>query len=52
MKFFIVYALDGIDAILGNIFLDAYRVNVLRGVSNLRIIAKLKDMFVNLEVEL
>jgi hypothetical protein len=52
MKFFIVYVLDGIDAILRNTFLDVYRVNVLRGVSNLRIIAKLKDRFVSLEVEL
>ncbi len=52
MENFTVCALDGIDAILGNTFLDVYRINVLRGGLNLRIIVKLVDRFVISKVEL
>ncbi len=54
MKFienFTICALNGIEAILGNTFIDVYRVNVLRGGSKLRVIAKLIDKSVNLKVE-
>jgi hypothetical protein len=48
---FTICALNGIEAILGNTFIDVYRVNVLRGGSKLRVIAKLIDKSVNLKVE-
>jgi hypothetical protein len=40
-----------IEVISRNTFLDAYHVNVLRGGSKLRIIVRLTDRFVILEVE-
>ncbi len=48
---FIVYALDDIDAFLGNTFLDAYHVDVLKGGSKLIIIARLVDRSINLNVK-
>jgi hypothetical protein len=50
-KNFMVYALDGIEAILGNTFLDTYRVNVLGKGSKLRVIIRLANRYVSLEVE-
>jgi hypothetical protein len=50
-KNFMVYALDGIEAILGNTFLDIYRVNVLGRGSKLIVIIRLANRYVNLEVE-
>ncbi len=54
MKFtkdFMVYNLDGIDAILGNTFLNASRVNVLKGGLKLKVNTKLANRFVNLKVK-
>jgi hypothetical protein len=50
-KNFIICTLDGIKAILGNTFLNIYHVDVLRGSFKLRIIFRLVDRFVSLEVE-
>ncbi len=46
-----VYALDGMEAILKNTFLDTYLVDVLKGGSKLRIIARLRDRSISLKVE-
>jgi hypothetical protein len=46
-----VYNLDGIDAILGNTFLNASRVNVLKGGLKLKVNTKLANRFVNLKVK-
>jgi len=54
MKFkedFMIIALDGFDTILGNIFLDAYHIDILRNDSKLRIKARLTEKLVNLEVD-
>jgi len=54
MKFkedFMIIALDGFDTILGNIFLDAYHIDILRNDSKLRIKARLTKKLVNLEVD-
>jgi hypothetical protein len=51
MDKFIVYTLDGIETILKNTFLDVYCVNVLKGGSKLRVIARLTNRFVSLKVE-
>jgi hypothetical protein len=48
---FMVCTLDGIEAILGNTFVDVYHVNVLRGCFKLRVIATLTNKFINLEME-
>ncbi len=48
-KNFIVYTLDGIEAILGNTFLHIYHVDVLRKGFKLRVIVRLVE--VSLEVE-
>lgn len=40
---FTIGTLDGFDAILGNIFLNAYRIDILRGGSKLRVITRLDD---------
>jgi len=50
-KNFTVYALDGIEAILGNPFLDAYHVDILKGGLKLSVITILIHRFVNLKVE-
>ncbi len=50
-KTFMVCALDGIEAILRNIFLNAYRVHVLRRGSKLRVIVRLTYRSISLEVE-
>jgi hypothetical protein len=50
-KNFMVYALDGMEAILRNTFLDIYLVNVLKGRSKLRIIVRLRNMSISLKVE-
>jgi hypothetical protein len=39
------------EAILGNTFLDAYHVDVLRGGFKLKVFAKLTNRSINLEVE-
>jgi hypothetical protein len=46
---FTIYALDGIEAILGNTFLYTYHVNVSREGSKLRIIARLVDKSISLK---
>lgn len=46
-----VCALDNIKAILGNIFLNTHRVNVLKKGSKLKVIIRLANRSVNLEVE-
>jgi hypothetical protein len=46
-----VYALDGIEAILGNTFLNINCVDVLKGGLKFKIITRLTNKFVNLEVE-
>jgi len=35
--------LDGFDAILGNIFLNAYCIDILKGSFKLRVITRLDD---------
>ncbi len=50
-KTFTVCTLDDIETILGNTFLNAYHVNVLRGSFKLRIIVRLTNRFVSLKVE-
>jgi hypothetical protein len=51
IKNFIVYVLDGIKAILRNTFIHVYSVDVLRKGFKLKVIVKLVDRFVCLEVE-
>jgi hypothetical protein len=51
IKNFMICALDGIKAILGNIFLNVYYVHVLRRGFKLRIITRLTNRFVGLKVE-
>jgi len=46
-----VYTFDGIEAILGNTFLDVYHVDVLKGGYKLRIITGLANRFVKSKVE-
>jgi hypothetical protein len=46
-----VCALDGIGAILGNTFLNIYRVNVLKRGSKLKVITRLTNRYVSLKVE-
>jgi hypothetical protein len=46
-----IYALDGIEAILGNPFLNAYHVDILREGPKLRVIIRLIDRSINLKVE-
>ncbi len=46
-----ICALNGMEAILRNTFLNTCHVDILRGGSKLRVIAKLANRFVNLEVE-
>ncbi len=48
-KNFTICALDGIEGILGNTFLDVYRVHVLRGGFKLRVISRLANRFVGLK---
>jgi hypothetical protein len=48
---FMVCVLDGIEAIIENNFLDIYCVNVLRGDSKLKVVARLIDRSISLEVE-
>ncbi len=50
-KNFMICTLDGIKAILRNTFLNIYCVDVLRGGLKLRVIVKLANKSVNLEVE-
>ncbi len=51
VKNLMVRALDGIEAMIRNIFLDVYCVNVLRRGSKLKFIVLLVDRFISLEVE-
>ncbi len=46
-----IYTLDGIEAILRNIFVNTYHVDVLRGSFKLRVIVRLTNRFVSLKVE-
>ncbi len=48
---FMIIALDGFDTILGNIFLDAYRIDILKDGSKLKVIAKLANKLISLEVD-
>jgi hypothetical protein len=50
-KKFTICTLDGIEAILGNTFLDVYCVHVLKGRFKLKVIARLTNRFVGLKVE-
>jgi hypothetical protein len=50
MDKFIVCTLDGIEAILKNTFLNVYCVDVLKGGSKLKVIARLTNKFVSLKV--
>jgi hypothetical protein len=50
-KNFTVCTLDGIKAILRNTFLNIYYVDVLRGGLKLKVIVKLANKSVSLEVE-
>ncbi len=43
--------LDNFDVILGNTFMDAYKVNILCSGSKVKICAKVNFMLVNLNVE-
>jgi hypothetical protein len=43
--------LDGIEVILGNTFLNAYHIDVLKGISKFKIIIRLVDKLVSLKVE-
>lgn len=38
---FTIVALNGFDAILGNIFLEVYNIDILKGSSKLKIITRL-----------
>jgi hypothetical protein len=51
MENFTVFALDGIEAILGNTFLNTYHIDVLRGGLNLKTITRLANRSVILKVE-
>jgi hypothetical protein len=51
MKNFTICTLDGIEAILGNTFLDIYHVHVLKGGSKLIVITRLTNRSVGLKVE-
>ncbi len=51
MEKFVVCTLDGIEAILGNTFLDVYRVDVLEGGLKLIVIARLAYRSTSLKVE-
>jgi hypothetical protein len=48
---FTVCALDGIEAILGNTFVDVYHVNVLRRGFKIKSHSILRDKYINLEME-
>jgi len=48
---FTICILNGMEAILGNTFLDVYYVNVSKRGFKLRIIVKLTDKSINLKVE-
>ncbi len=50
-KNFMVYSLNGIEAILGNTFLDVYHVNVLKRSFKLRVITILTYKSIKLEME-
>jgi hypothetical protein len=50
-KNFMVCALDGMEAISRNTFLDIYHVDVLKGSSKLRVIARLTNRSISLKVE-
>jgi hypothetical protein len=51
MKNFIICALNGMEAILKNIFLDVYYVDVLRGGFKFKIIVRPANRFISLEIE-
>ncbi len=48
---FMICTLAGMEAILGNIFLDAYCVDVLRSGFKLKVIVRLANRSISLEVE-
>jgi len=48
---FTICALDGMEAILGNTFLNAYCVDVLRSGFKLKVIARLTNRSISLKVE-
>ncbi len=50
MDKFIVCTLDGSEAILNNTFSDVYYVDVLKGGSKLRVIARLTNRSISLKV--
>jgi len=47
---FTVCALDNMEAILGNIFLDAYHIDVLKDDFKLKVIPRLIDKSISLEI--
>jgi len=49
-KNFMVYALDGMEAILKNTFLNTYLVDVLKRDSKFKIILRLRDRSISLKV--
>ncbi len=50
-KNFTVYALDGIETILRNPFLDVYHVDILKGGLKLKVITRIVDRSINLKVK-
>jgi hypothetical protein len=46
-----IIALNGFDTILGNIFLDAYRIDILKDGYKFKVIAKLANKLISLEVD-
>jgi len=46
-----IITLNGFDAILGNTFLDVYCIDILRGGSKLKVITRLVDKSISLEVD-
>jgi len=50
-EMFMVCMLDGIEIILGNTFLNAYHIDVLKGISKLKTMVRLTYKLINLKVE-
>lgn len=46
-KNFTIYALDGIETILKNPFLDVYHVDILKGGLKLKVITRILDRSIN-----
>jgi hypothetical protein len=48
---FILNDLNNFDVIIGNTFLDAYKINIFYNTSKLRVYAKINSKLMNLDVE-